>query len=192
MMVFHTPRRNALFTVAAVLSLFVTSTQAQDACLNETVAVQTEGVVDAFEAAIQGTLDLTDPSTCSSGSGTVSCSYDFTAASADLESVCETAEGQYVVNGFTLTCNVKAPDGSTASVAYAFVNSPSCVGMSCDVDALKEETETAANSMADMLEQTESISDCTVEQASAAFPVLGATAFVVLLFSTMATWTSLF
>lgn len=191
MLVLYTPRKNALFTAAALLSLLVSSTQAQDACLNETVAVQTEGVLAAFDAAIQGTLDLTDPSTCSSGDGTVSCSYDFSAASADLQAVCEAAGGQYVLNGFTLTCDVTAPSGTTASVSYAFVNNPNCVGESCDVAAVKEDTETAADAMAAALENTEGISNCVVKQVSAALPIFGAASFVVL-FSTIVTLTSLF
>lgn len=188
MMLILSPTK-AVFSALAitVFLLLVSSSKAHESsesCLNETAIIQSNaGVASAIEAAINGTLTLEDPLTCSSGSSTLTCSYDFEAASSNLESACAAAGGQYVEYGqdvITLTCQVAA-NGTSTEVTYVFTNAPDCVGVSCDSDHDHENLEAFTDRIADMLNNFTAIDMCSVAQVtSLAPPTMGAkTLFVI-------------
>ena len=180
----------AVFSALAIIvfSLLVSSSKAHESsesCLNETAIIQSNAdVASAIEAAINGTLTLEDPLTCSSDSSTLTCSYDFEAASSNLESACMAAGGQYVEYGedvITLTCQVTVASGASTEVTYVFTNAPNCVGDSCDPEEDHENLEAFTDRIADMLNNFTAIDMCTVAQVtSLAPPTMGAkTLFVI-------------
>ena len=186
MMLIRSTTKAVLFALAVTIFLLhVSSSKAHESsehesCLNETAIIHSDaGVASAIEEAINGTLMLEDPSTCSSGSSTLTCTYDFNTASSNVDSVCTAAGGQYVVYAITLTCDVTT-GGTTNQVTYVFTNGQNCIGASCDPTDDHENEETFSSRLADTLNNFTGIDNCYAAQVTSnAPPNWGAKTFLV-------------
>jgi hypothetical protein len=178
MMLFRSPIKT-FFALATICSLLVSSSEAatSEECLNETIMVQMDtNVASTIQKALNGTLTLTDPSTCTTSGNTLSCSYDFAATSSNLESTCETAGGQFVVHDLTITCDV-----TVQGVAYVVTgdakSAPSCIGTSCDPS---QYVENYTAYVEEFLNNSTALENCDVSTPSSAPSIRGAKAFLVI------------
>jgi hypothetical protein len=142
-------------------------------------------MIDVTQAAIQGTLGLQDPATCSGSGSTLTCSYDFSAAQSNYDSVCEAAGGQVYLTGFDINCDVSA-NGQNGQVTYQFASLPECLGMSCDTTKIQDMEYNTTSALTTAMNDLPALSNCGAELASSA-PFMGASA---LLLAGSALWAS--
>lgn len=178
MMLFRSPIKT-FFALATVVSLLVSSSEAQSSqeCVNETIMVQSDpNVASTIQEALNGTLTLQDPSTCTADGSTFTCSYDFATTSSNVESTCEAAEGQFVVYDLSVTCDLSLPNGTTYEVSADAMSAPSCIGTSCEPSQYVENYTTY---VAEFLNNSTLLENC-VAIVSSAPTIRGAKAFLVI------------
>jgi hypothetical protein len=181
----------AAFVLATIFSLLVATSNADvsEACLNETDTIHsTESVLDSIKEVINGTIQLEDPSTCTTSGDTVSCSYDFGDVQSNFDTTCEAADGQVVTTEFTVTCKVN----STYVIEYAFASTPNCIGESCSTSDAQSEIMNFTDQVVTALDDTKGLSDCSIVPASSAHFIVGAKAFLVIINSALLASTFLF
>lgn len=173
----------AAFALTAVFALLVSSSIADpsEACLNETAMVQSgEGVMSAWDEMLSGQLVVTPPLTCSSGSGSTTCTYDFTTAQTDFKAACTAAGGQTVMTSFTITCDVTQPNTTTPTEeSFLFTSTPSCIGASCDAADAQDLSKGLADNITSALDEFNYVDDCAVSVSSAP-TIRGAATFLLI------------
>ena len=109
-----------------------------EACETETSQLDDNEVLIAAEEAMTDSADQI----CADDS----CKVDYASYSSGFESACTSEGGQIYKTSFTLSC-----DDGDLSFEYIAENVPSCVGISCDDDALDEAFDEAIEEVEDLL-----------------------------------------